>query len=75
MSHSRKILEDKAEKRKQCICRDKCMVDGNWLLTNAIYRATVLTSEKSKQMLAHQIYCLKVGTDGINVLLTTVNTD
>ena len=49
MSHNRKMLEDKAEERKQCNCRDKCMVDGNCLLTNVIYRATVITSEKSKQ--------------------------
>ena len=43
------MLEDKVEERKQCNCRDKCMVDGNCLLTNVIYRATVVTSEKSKQ--------------------------
>ena len=49
MSHNRKMLEDKVEERKQCNCRDKCMVDGNCLLTNVIYRATVVTSEKSKQ--------------------------
>ena len=49
MSHNRKMLEDKVEERKQCNCRDKCMVDGNCLLTNVIYRATVITSEKSKQ--------------------------
>ena len=49
--NNRKMLEDKEEERKQCNCRDKCMVDGNYLLTN-------------------QVYCLKVGTYGINVLLT-----
>ena len=49
MSHNRKMLVDKVEERKQCDCRDKCMVDGNCLLTNVIYRATVITSEKSKQ--------------------------
>ena len=49
MSQNRKMLEDKAKERKQCNCRDKCMVDGNCLLTNVIYRATVITSEKSKQ--------------------------
>ena len=43
------MLEDKVEEQKQCNCRDKCMVDGNCLLTNVIYRATVITSEKSKQ--------------------------
>ena len=43
------MLEDKAEERKQCNYRDKCMVDGNCLLTNFICRATVITSEKSKQ--------------------------
>ena len=26
-------------------------------------------------MLIQQVYCLKVGTSGINVLLTTVNTE
>ena len=37
--------------RKQCNCRDKCMVDAivYWLLTNVIFRATVITSEKSKK--------------------------
>ena len=34
MSHNRKMLEGKVEERKQCNCRDKCMVDGNCLLTN-----------------------------------------
>ena len=49
MSHNCKMLEDKVEERKQCNCRDKCMMDGNCLLTNVIYRAKVITSEKSKQ--------------------------
>ena len=48
---------------------------GNCLLSNVIYRATVMTSEKVRSMLDHQVYCLKVVTHGINVLLTTVNTD
>jgi len=49
MSHNRKLLEDKVEEKKQCNCKEECMVDGNCLLTNVIYRATVTTSEKSKQ--------------------------
>ena len=49
MSLNRKMLEDKVEKRNQRNCRDKCMVDGNCLLKDVIYRATVKTSEKSKQ--------------------------
>ena len=49
LSHNRKLLEDKVEVRKICICRDKCMVDTNCLLTNVIYKATVITSVKSKQ--------------------------
>ena len=32
------------------------MVDGNCLLTNVIYRATVITSEKNKQCVGHQAY-------------------
>ena len=51
------------------------MVGGNCLLTNVIYRATVITSEKNKQMLGHQVYRLKVDKHGLNVLLATVNTD
>ena len=54
------------------------MVDGNCLLTNLIYRATVITKLlklKVNCMLGHQVYRLKVGTHGINVLLTAVNTD
>ena len=43
------MLRDKVEERKQCNCRDKCMVHGNCLLTNVIYRAMVITSEKSEQ--------------------------
>ena len=43
------MLGDKAVEQKKCNCRNKCMVDGNCLLTNFIYRATVKTSEKSKQ--------------------------
>ena len=48
ISYNGKMLEDKAEERKQCNCRDKCLVDDNCLLTNVIYRATVITSEKCK---------------------------
>ena len=73
MSHNPKMLEDKTEKRKQCNCRDKCMVDGNCLLTNFIYRATEIASKKVSSMLAYQVY--PFGTHHINVLLTTVNTD
>ena len=49
MSHNWKMLEDKVVERQLCKCRDKCMVDGNCLLINVIYWATVKTSEKSKQ--------------------------
>ena len=49
MSHNRKLLEDKVEEKKQCNCKDKCMVDGYSLLTNVVYRATVITLEESKQ--------------------------
>ena len=49
MSQNRKIIKGKVEEAKQCSYRDKCMVDGNCLLTNVIYRALVITSEKSKQ--------------------------
>ena len=49
MSYNRNMLEDKAEKWKQSNCRDKCMVDGNCLIKNVIYRATVIELEKSKQ--------------------------
>ena len=45
MSDNLKMLEDKAEEQNKFNCRDKCMVDGNYLLTNFIYRK----SEKSKQ--------------------------
>ena len=38
-------------------------------------RATVIISEKSKSMLAHEVYRLKDVTRGINVLLTIENTD
>ena len=52
MSHYYKMLDDKAEERKQRNCRDKCIVDGNCLFevskTIVIYRATVITSEKCK---------------------------
>ena len=48
MFHNRKMLEAKAEERKQCSCKNKCMVDGDCLLTSVIYRATAITSEKSK---------------------------
>ena len=40
-----------------------------------IYRAMVITLKKSKHMLGHQAYRLKVDTQGIDVLLTTANTD
>ena len=33
LSHNHKMLEDKAEERKQYNCKNKCMVDGNCLLT------------------------------------------
>ena len=49
MSHNRKMLDKKVEERKQCNCRNKCILDGNCLLTYVIYRATVITPEKSKQ--------------------------
>ena len=43
------MLEDKVKEQKQCNCRDKCMVYGNYLLANVIYRVTVITSEKCEQ--------------------------
>ena len=49
MSHNRNMLKDKAEDRNKCNCCNKCMVDGNCLLRNVIYRETVITSEKRKQ--------------------------
>ena len=40
-----------------------------------IYRAMVITLKKSKHMLGHQAYRLKLDTHGINFLSTTTNTD
>ena len=57
MSHNRKMLVDKAEEQKQCNCKDNCMVESNCLLTNVIYRATVIASEKNKQC-DNQVYRL-----------------
>ena len=59
MSHNSKMLEDKAEEQKQCNCRDKCIVNGNCLLTNVISKATVITSEKSKQYVGSLVLLFK----------------
>ena len=69
------MLEYKTEERKKCNRIDKCMIDSNRLLINAIYRAAVITLDKSKLIQAHQVYRLKVGTDGISILLKIANTD
>ena len=58
MFHKRKMLKDNTEETKQCKCRDKCMVDGNCLITNVIFRAKVITLKIVSSMKA---YCLKVG--------------
>ena len=59
------MLEVKTEERKQCNCRDKHMVDGNCLLINVIYRATVINQRKVSSILAYQVYRLKIDTKGI----------
>ena len=49
MSHNRKMLEEETTDIKLCNCREKCVVDGKCLLQNLIYKATVKTSEDTKQ--------------------------
>ena len=51
------------------------MVDGYCLLTNVIYKATGRHQRRVNNMWDHQVYHLKVGTHGINVPSTIVNTD
>ena len=49
--------------------------NGKCLLTNVIYRATVITSERSKQCLSSSGLTFKSRYTCINVLIKTVNTD
>ena len=72
MSHNRKIyiLGTKAMQLQRLM-----QGNGKCLLTNVIYRATVITSERSKQCLSSSGLTFKSRYTCINVLIKTVNTD